>query len=101
MKQCSYCGKENEASLAMCQGCGTSLPKSEIPPLLAQTPKSGMTCPACGVPETFTEVAAFRSSFSWIAFLMGGFLAVLFHNASREVRVQCNACEKIFGIQTP
>jgi hypothetical protein len=34
-----------------------------------------------------------------VVFLLGGFLAVLFHNASRETRVQCNACGAIFGFR--
>ena len=42
-----------------------------------------------------------RGSFSWVVFVLGGFIAVLFHNASRERRVQCNPCRAIFGIRSP
>jgi hypothetical protein len=48
-----------------------------------------------------TLALALRDSFSWLVFLAGGFVAVLFHNASRERRVQCNGCGHFFGIRTP
>jgi hypothetical protein len=42
-----------------------------------------------------------RNSFSWLAFLAGGILAVLFRNAGRRRKVRCNKCEALFDIRTP
>jgi hypothetical protein len=100
MKRCSYCGRENDDALAICQDCGTSLPDTECTAAPAQ-PKPAVVCPACGAHDDFKTGIALRGSFSWLVFFLGGFIAVMFHNASRQRRVQCNACGGFFGIRTP
>ncbi len=100
MKRCSYCGRENDNTVSICKGCGTTLPKVESNAIPAKVVIPGPACPACGC-QNHSEVLALRSSFSWLAFLAGGFIAVLFHNASRETRVQCSKCGHFFGIRSP
>src|SRR6266581_4186982 len=100
MKVCHYCGRENDATLATCRECGTTLPDIEGVVPRAQ-PKRAIVCPACGAHDDYKTGVALRGSFSWVVFLLGGFIAVLFHNASRQRRVQCNACGAFFGIRTP
>ena len=60
-----------------------------------------MACPACGVPDGCQPAAELRGSFSLLAFLAGGLFAVLFHNASRPRKMQCNKCGSFFSIRTP
>lgn len=100
MKRCSYCGRENDAALATCQDCGTNLPDTESTAVAAQ-PKPAVVCPACGAHDDFKTGLALRGSFSWLVFFVSGFIAVMFHNASRRRRVQCNACGGFFDIRTP
>jgi len=100
MKRCSYCGRENDVTVSICKGCGTTLPKVESSAIPAEPIVSGPACPACGG-QDHTAALALRGSFSWLVFLAGGFIAVLFHNASRQRRVQCNGCGHFFGIRTP
>ena len=99
MKVCPYCGRENDAILATCRECGTSLPDTEGAVAPVQ-PKPTVVCPACGAQDDYKTGVALRGSFSWLVFFLGGFIAVLFHNASRQRRVQCNACGAFFGIRT-
>ena len=100
MTRCSYCGFENDVTVSICKGCGSTLPKVESRVIPAKAVVSGPACPVCGG-QDYSEALALRGSFSWLVFLAGGFLAVLFHNASREERVRCNACGHFFGIRTP
>jgi hypothetical protein len=100
MKRCAYCGCENDVTVSICKGCGNTLPKAESTGSPTKPVVSGPACPACGG-QDYKEALALRSSFSWLVIFAGGFLAVLFHNASREERVQCNACGHFFGIRTP
>jgi len=100
MKRCAYCGYENDVTVSICKGCGSTLPKAESRVIPTKPVVSGPACPTCGG-QDYNEALALRSSFSWLVFFAGGFLAVLFHNASREERVQCNACGHFFGIRTP
>ncbi len=100
MKACSYCGRENDVALTACQECGTNLPDTEGSVAPAQ-PKPAVVCPTCGARDDYKASIALRSSFSWLVFFLGGFIAVLFHNASRKRRVQCNACGGLFGVRTP
>jgi hypothetical protein len=58
-------------------------------------------CPACGAWDNYREVVQLRSSFNWLVFLAGGLWALLFFNASRKTRVQCNQCEALFDIRKP
>ena len=99
MTVCSYCGRENDAALTHCHECGTdlSVPKVISPPV---PPKPKVLCPTCGAPDNYQDCIALRGSFSWVVFFLGGFIAVLFRNAGRERRVQCNACSAIFGIRS-
>jgi DNA-directed RNA polymerase subunit RPC12/RpoP len=100
MRICSYCGRENEAALEACSQCGTPLTGTdESVPSGPAKPK--VACPACGAPDNYRTGIALRGSFSWLIFFLGGFLAVLFRNASRQRRVQCNVCGVLFGIRTP
>ena len=99
MKVCPYCGRENDAILATCRECGTSLPDTEGAVAPVQ-PKPTVVCPACGAQDDYKTGVALRGSFSWLVFFLGGFIAVLFHNASRQRRVQCNACGEFFDIRT-
>src|SRR6266498_3044419 len=101
MKACSYCGRENDASLTTCRECGTSLPDTEASVVTVQPTQAAGVCPTCGVRDDYKAGIALRGSFSWFIFFLGGFIAVLFHNASRQRRVQCNACGAFFGIRTP
>ena len=63
-------------------------------------PKPAVVCPACGAQDDYKTAIALRGSFNWIVFFLGGFIAVMFHNASRRRRVRCNACGEFFGIRT-
>ena len=103
MKVCSYCGRENDETLTHCSECGTDLADAKSSPASAPAPvqpKPKVVCPACGAHDNYENCIALRGSFSWVMFFLGGFIAVLFHNASRERRVQCNACSAIFGVRT-
>jgi hypothetical protein len=99
MKVCSYCGRENDAGRTVCQECGVSLPGTEGTG--GAPPKPVIACPACGVQNNYKASIALRGSFSWLIFFLGGLLAILFHNASRQRRFQCNACGAFFGVRTP
>jgi chromate transport protein ChrA len=60
-----------------------------------------VVCPTCGAHDGYKTGITLGGSFSWVAFLLGGFIAVFFRNFSRQRRVQCNACGTFFGIRTP
>ena len=83
----------------MCTGCGTQLPKDGTAPTVAKQ-KQPVNCPACGVSDDYKPAVELRGSFNLLAFLAGGLLAVIFHNASRKKRVRCNKCGAFFSIQT-
>jgi len=99
-KRCSYCGCENDVTVSICKGCGTALPKVENTVIPTEPGVSGPACPSCGG-RNYSPALAMRRSFSWLVFLAAGLFAVLFHNASRQRRVRCNACGHFFGIRTP
>jgi hypothetical protein len=100
MKVCSYCGRGNDRALTMCAECGTQLSEGEVQPVVGR-PKPFVNCPACGSPDDYKPALKLRGSFSWLTYLTGGFLAVLFQNASRTKRFQCNKCATFFSIGTP
>jgi hypothetical protein len=100
MKVCSYCGRENDGMLTACRGCGVILPDTEGSAAPAKS-KPAVVCPACGACDDYKAGIALRGSFSWLVFFLGGLIAIVFHNASRQRRVQCNACGAFFGIRTP
>lgn len=99
MKTCSYCGHENESNLAHCEQCCTEL--QDAGAVILSTPKPVVVCPACGVADNYKAAIALRGSFNWAVYFLGGFLGVIFHNASHQKRVQCNACGEFFGIRSP
>jgi hypothetical protein len=98
MKRCSYCGRENDAARSACQECGTRLPDTESS-VASAVPQSAVVCPVCGAHD-YKAALALRGSFNWLVFFLGGFIAVIFHNASRQRRMQCNACGEFFDIRT-
>lgn len=100
MKICSYCGRKNETSSINCAECGTELP-AESQPAQTPAPKPTAVCPRCGTADNFRPALALRSSFNWIVFICGGWMAVMFQNASQEKRVQCNSCGEFFGVRSP
>ena len=100
MRICSYCGHENESSLVKCGQCGTELAVAPVTALPASR-KPGVVCPACGVADQYKDVIPLRGSFSVAAYFFGGILGVIFLNASRRKRVQCNACGALFGVRSP
>src|SRR5437763_11126878 len=97
---CLYCGHDNDTNLTNCGQCGTELRGSQAT-VERSNPKPGVVCPACGAPDDYKAAIALRGSFNWAVYFFGGFLGVLFHNASRQQRVQCNACGEFFGIRSP
>ena len=99
MKFCSYCGRENEANTVTCVGCGTEFPDGKDP-VNGSNPQPRMVCPACGASDNYKAALALHGSFNWAVYFFGGFLAVLFQNASREKRVQCNGCGEFFGVRS-
>jgi hypothetical protein len=100
VKICSYCGRENGSNLTHCGQCGMELAERQGG-VVRSKPKPAVVCPACGVADDYKAAIALRGSFNWAVFFLGGFLAVIFHNASHQQRVQCNACGGFFGIRSP
>lgn len=102
MRVCSYCGRENDDSLTNCKECGTEL---DLPASSSNAPnpaaRKPIICPKCGAADSFKPAVELRTSFSPLAFLAGGLLAVAFRNCGQERRVQCTECETLFGIRTP
>jgi DNA-directed RNA polymerase subunit RPC12/RpoP len=99
MKVCGYCGRENDARLATCFECGTQLPEFESTPQVK--PTAAVVCPKCGEQDNYKPAIPLRGSFSVPAYLIGGLLGLLFFNASRKRRVQCNVCDAFFDIRSP
>ena len=90
------CAAESEVSRPGLSRPGTGT----LGGLHCKTKPSGC-CPACGALNNYREVVQLRSSFNWLVFLAGGLWALLFFNASRKTRVQCNQCEELFDIRKP
>jgi len=67
----------------------------------ASSPQRGNRCPGCGAVGDYSPAVELRGSFSWPAFIVGGFFAVLFRNAGRRRKVKCNQCGHLFYIRTP
>lgn len=105
MKKCSYCGKEypNDAVICVVDQSQLDEQVAETNNLTASVQPARQTnpCPACGAFDGYKPVAELRGSFSLIIFLIGGLLAVIFRNAGRPRRVQCNTCGALFNIHTP
>jgi len=86
-KACPYGGRENDPARGACRECGTVLNEALDPePPAARKPRP--VCPECGAGGDFKPAVELRGSFSLLAFLAGGLIAVLFRNAGRERRVQ-------------
>lgn len=105
MKKCSYCGKEYPDDTVVCAVDQNPLTAgvTERDNLVSsrQSAKQTTACPACGALDGYKPTIELRGSFSLVAFLAGGLLAVLFRNAGRPKRVQCNKCGALFNIRTP
>ena len=99
MKTCSYCGKQYPDDAEVCVLDQQPLKGLAELPAGATSPK--VTCPQCGAADDFSPVLEMRSSFSLLAFLSGGLIAVLFRNAGRPRRVRCNKCEARFYVSSP
>jgi len=100
VKTCSYCGRENEESTARCAQCGSELPPGSPAGLDHPDAKAGVACPACGAVDDYKAAIVLRGSFNWAVCFLGGLLGILFHNASRRQRVQCNACGEFFEVRS-
>jgi hypothetical protein len=77
----------------------SALNGAELPP----RPKHGVpavVCPNCGEPDNYRNAVVLRGSFNPLAFLAGGLIAVILHNASHKRRVQCNNCGACFSVPT-
>jgi len=99
MRVCSYCGRENDDVFSACSGCGTGFPDINDRTVPAE-PRPKIVCPVCGAHDGYKTSIALRGSFSWVAFMLGGLIAALFHYFGRQQRVQCNACGTFFSIRT-
>jgi hypothetical protein len=105
MNQCPYCGKEYPNDAVVCPHdqsplvAGVSGPDSPTSP--GQPAKPTTVCPACGALDDYKPAVELSGSFSLLVFLVGGLFAVLFHNAGRHRRVQCNKCGALFNLRTP
>src|SRR4051812_43051258 len=100
MKSCTYCGAQYpDVTLALvCPIDGQSL---QTEPQVVGSPRLGtFLCPACGS-DDYRSIVQLNGSFSWVAFLAGGLLAVVFRNTARPKRVCCNKCETVFDIRSP
>jgi hypothetical protein len=100
MKVCAYCGRENEPTLTTCGECGSALTGGNGQPRVAQS-KSSAICPSCGAQGDYKPALKLKNSVNLPALLVGGWLGLVFHNAGRKKRVQCNQCATFFSIATP
>jgi hypothetical protein len=99
MKACSYCGKQYPDEAEVCALDQHPLKAPADSATGVASPK--VTCPRCGAADDFTHALEMRSSFSLLAFLFGGLIAVLFRNAGKPRRVRCNKCEAPFYVSSP
>ncbi len=102
MKSCPYCGAQYADDAVACAADGHPLDSStESRQRSSGAAAPRVRCPACGAPDDYAQTVELRGSFSWLVFLAGGLLAVLFRNAGRRRRVRCNKCEALFDVRTP
>jgi hypothetical protein len=105
MKKCCYCGKEYPDDAVVCAVDQNLLyePVAETSDVASfpQPAKPSTPCPICGALDGYKPVIELRGSFSLIVFLLGGLFAVIFRNAGRPRRMQCNTCGALFNIHTP
>src|ERR1700743_835625 len=99
MKACPYCGGQYPDEVDLCPIDRHALVDSQGFKTAGE--KSKITCPACAAVGDNTFTVTPRSSFSLLAFLSGGILAVLFRNAGGNRRVLCNRCDARFYVRTP
>ncbi len=88
------------AALAACEESGALRPEGGGRQKRGGRQRAGV-CPACGARDDYRPALRLRSPFSLLVFLAGRLLAVLFYNASRAKRVQCNRCGALFSVRTP
>ena len=96
MKTCPYCGKENDDGAEQCIGCATPLGVQQAATALAKA----TACPLCGKSDGYELSVPIRRSFSWLVFILGGFIIAAVHSASRKQRVKCNGCGGFFYVST-
>lgn len=102
MKSCSYCGAQYPDAVTTCPVDGQSLGEADAAkPDHGGTSTPKVRCPACGAADNYAATVELRGSFSILAFLAGGILAVIFRNAGRPKKVRCNKCDVIFDIHPP
>jgi hypothetical protein len=102
MKSCPYCGARYGDDAVACTADGYALGNlTESGEDLGKVATPRVRCPHCGAADNYVSAVELRGSFSWLAFLAGGLLAVLFRNTGRERRVRCNQCDALFSVRTP
>src|SRR5437868_3195288 len=101
MKSCPYCGEQYADDAIVCAKDGHALDDRTESHESRGTAPPRVRCPACGATDDYAPGVDLRSSFSWLVFLAGGILAVVFRNAGRRRRVRCNKCGALFYIRTP
>ena len=94
---CHHCGKENVDDAIQCHACATVLTEHPAAPT---APASTEACPLCGKRDGYKLSVPVRRSFSWLVFLMGGFIIAALHTLSRKRRVTCNHCGGFFNVRT-
>jgi hypothetical protein len=97
VKECSFCGKEYPDDAAVCTVDGGVLIASASN---AGTAAEFEACPSCGAVGASKARIQLRSSFSLPAFLLGGLFAVMFRNASRGQKMQCQKCGTVFVVRS-
>ncbi|SRR5579862_2525137 len=104
MKTCACCGKKYPDDAVICDvdrtPLGTGISEYNGPVSSQPASKRAAVCPACGAYDCYKPAIELRGSFNVFVFLAGGLFAVLFHNAGRPRRVQCNQCGALFNIRT-
>ncbi len=105
MKTCSYCGKGYPDDALVCDveqtPLGSGILESTRSAGSSPTAKPAIACPACGALDDYKPAVDLCGSFNLLVFLSGGLLGVLFYNAGRPRRVQCNKCGALFNLRTP
>src|ERR1051325_1896961 len=101
MKSCPYCGAQYPDDAVFCRADGHSLGASTPnQPPSTDASMADIRCPSCGAADDYAPTLELRGSFSWLVFMAGGLLAVIFRNAGRGKKVRCNKCDTLFEIHT-
>ncbi len=94
MKQCSYCGRENDPAAYICQECGTLL--SEDPAPVPVEPVRQPRCPSCGETSAHERVAIFVRPWSLVVFLLTGLFGAMLWRSGKKARLRCGGCGGLF-----